>query len=128
MGAVRAGDIRQLTIKGREFDVQGGDANVNVDLGGYSNEMAITGNGNPHVTQRRKPAGFSDCPVSVDDGRQDLEYLQQIADGGEPVPVTITLASGMTYSGALVPVGDLAKATGDGTLSLEMRGARFEQI
>jgi len=125
---VRAGDIRQLTINGREFDVKGEDANVNIDLGGYANEVGLNGNGTAHVVQRRKAAGFSDCPVSIDDSREDLEFLQEVADGGEAVPVTITLASGVTYSGSLLPVGDLAKATGDGTLSLEMRGSKFEQI
>jgi len=115
-------------VKGREFDVKGEDANVNIDLGGYSNEMGLNGNGVSHVVQRRKVAGFSDCPISVDDTRQDLEYLQDIANTGELAPTTITLASGITYSGSLLPIGDLAKATGDGTLSLEMRGPKFEQI
>jgi hypothetical protein len=128
MSAVRAGDIRQLTINSREFDVVGGDANVNVDAGGFSNEAALAGNGALLVTQRRKVAGFSDCPVGIDDSRQDLEFLQELADAGVPVPVTMTLASGVTYSGSLLPVGDLAKATGDGSTSLEMRGAKFEQI
>ncbi len=125
---VRAGDIAQLMIQGRELDVKGEDANVNIDLGGFSNEAGISGNGTMHVTQRRKVAGFSDCPVSIDDERQDLEYLQAIVDLGLLVPVTITLASAITYAGSLIPVGDLAKATGDGTLSLEMRGPKFEQI
>ena len=44
------------------------------------------------------------------------------------MPVNLTLASGVTYSGSLIPIGEIKKATGDGTLALEMRGARFEQI
>jgi len=128
MSGVRAGDIRQLTIKGREFDVKGEDANVNIDLGGYQNEAAINGNGTAYITQRRKLAGFSDCPLSIDESRKDLEFLQELADAGEFVPVNLTLASGVTYSGSLIPIGEIKKATGDGTLALEMRGARFEQI
>ena len=128
MGAVRAGDIRQLVIKGREFDVRGGDANVNVKLGGFVNEASSNGNGELHITQRRELAGFSDCPISIDDTRQDLEFIQAISNVGAPEPVTMTLTSGEVYAGALVPIGDIMKATGDGTLSLEMRGKRFEQI
>lgn len=128
MGAVKGGDIRQITIKGREFDPKGGDANVNVDVGGFMNEGSLNGNGTLSIIQRRKLAGFSDCPVQIDDSRQDMEFLQEIADGGEPVPVTMTLASGITYSGNLAVVGELQKATGDGALTLEMRGAKFEQI
>jgi len=126
--AIRAGDIRQLTIKGREFDVKAEDANVSVDLGGYSNEVGLNGNGSTNVTQRRKVGGFSDCPVAIEDERKDLEFLQEIADAGVPVPVNLTLASGVTYTGSLMPIGELRKATGDGTLTLEMRGAKFEQI
>ena len=128
MGAVRAGDIRQLVIKGREFDVRGGDANVNIDPGGFNNEASPNGNGETHITQRRKLAGFSDCPISIDDTRQDLEFIQDISDAGIVEPVTMTLATGIVYAGALVPIGEIMKATGDGTLSLEMRGKRFEQI
>ena len=127
MGAVRGGDIRQLTIKGREFDVKGEDANVTVDAGGFTNETGLNGNGSLHVTQRRKTAGLSDCPVSLDDTRKDLEFLQEIADAGDPVPVNLTLASGITYSGSLVLIGEIRKASGDGTATLEMRGAKFEQ-
>ncbi len=128
MGAVRAGDIRQLMIKGREFDVKGGDANVNIDKGGFTNEGSANGNGKLSLTQRRKLAGFSDCPINIDDARQDLEFLQGISDTGETVPVTMTLARGKTYGGSLAIVGEVQKATGDGACSLEMRGEKFEQI
>jgi hypothetical protein len=128
MAAVRGGDIRQLTIQGREFEVKGGDANANVDLGGFSNEIDFAGNGVVMTRQRRKAAGFSDCPILIDDSRKDMEYLKGLADAGNPVPVNMTLASAVTYSGSLTIIGDLVKATGDGTLTLEMRGAKFEQI
>lgn len=128
MASVRAGDIRQFTLKGRELDIKGEDANVNIDLGGYTNEVGMTGNGKVQVTQRRKTAAITDVPISLDDTRGDLEFLQEIADAGEPVPVTITLASGVTYAGSMVLTGDLAKATGDGTVSIELRGEKLEQI
>lgn len=126
--SVRAGDIRQFTWYGRALSIKGGDANVNVDVGGFSNEAEPNGDGTMHVRQRRKLPGFSDLPVSVDDNRQDLEFIQGKADVGEAGPCTLTLASGVVYSGNLVPVGDIMKATGDGTLTLEGRGERFEQI
>lgn len=125
---VRAGDIRQCTINGREMDVKGEDANVNIRVSGFVNEVGINGNGTTHITQRRQTAGFSDLPLSLDDEREDLEFLQGIANDGASVPVNLTLASGITYSGALALVGEIAKATGDGTVSIEMRGARFEQV
>lgn len=125
---VRGGDIRSFTWYGRSFDPAGGDGTVNIDLGGYTNEASMTGNGALHVNQRRKAAGFSDLKISVDDARQDIEFLQDKANAGVPGPATITLASGIVYSGNLLPIGEIVKAGGDGTATLEGRGARFEQI
>jgi len=127
MAKVRGGDIRQLTINGREFGVSA-EANVNVDPGGFQNDGGLNGNGNLHINQRRKLAGFSDCPVSIDDEIGDLEFLQNISNNGDVVPVTMTLASNITYSGSLSVWGELMKNSGDGTATLEMRGSKFEQI
>lgn len=128
MATVRAGDIRQLTFFGKELDIKGEDANVNIDLGGYTSEQGINGNGTLHGTKRRKKASVTDVPVSIDDTRQDLEFLQGKADSGEAGPLSITLASGVTYSGTMALVGEIKKATGDGTASLTFEGAKLEQI
>lgn len=129
MATVRAGDIRQLTWHGREFDIKGEDANVSIDLGGYTTETAINGNGTLYATQRRKKAVVADIPVSLDDERKDIEYLQEKVNDGDPGPLTITLASGVTYSGPLMYlIGELKKMTGDGTATLTFEGAKLEQI
>lgn len=124
----RAGDIRQLTFAGRELDVKGEDANVNIDVGGYANELGINGNGTAHGTRRRKKASVTDVVVSIDDDRSDLEFLQGKSDSGEAFPLNITLASGVTYSGSMYLVGEIKKATGDGTASLTFEGAKLEKI
>lgn len=128
MSAVRGGDIRAVTWYGRSFDPAGGDGTVNIDLGGYTNEATPTGNGEVHVNQRRKLAGFSDLKISVDDARQDIEFLQAKANAGVAGPATITLASGIVYAGNALPIGEIVKAGGDGTATLEGRGKKFEQI
>jgi hypothetical protein len=125
---VRAGDIRQFTYGGREFDVQGEDANVVINLGGYTAEVGLNGNQTPHVTKRSKKAVVSDVTISVDDNRKDLEFLQDKQNAAELVPLSITLASGVTYSGQMALVGDLQKSTGDGTATLTFEGAKLEQI
>lgn len=125
---VRAGDIRQFTWFGRELDIKGEDANVNIDLGGFTAEAGINGNGTLHSTKRRKKATVADVPVSLDDNRKDLEFLQEKADAGASGPLTITLASGVTYRGSMVLTGEIRKATGDGTASITFEGAKLEQI
>ena len=127
MASVRGGDIRQLTINGREFEVKS-EASVNVDLGGFANDVTFAGNGTVVPTQKRKAAGFDGCTLLIEDGRKDLEYLQNLSNLGNPVPVNMTVASGVVYSGNLTVVGELKKNQGDGTMDLEMRGVRFEQI
>jgi len=128
MGAVRAGDIRQLTWFGKEFDIKGEDSNVSIDLGGYSTESTVSGNGIFLSTKRRKKAVLSDVVISIDDTRKDLEFLQDKIDTSAVGPLTITLASGVTYQGSMALTGELKKSTGDGTASVTFEGARLEQI
>ncbi len=66
--------------------------------------------------------------VSVDEVNKDQEALQAISDAGAPVPVTMTLASGITYAGVLAIEGELSGSKGTGKISFGMRGQRFEQI
>lgn len=124
---VRAGDIRQFTISGREFD-PAPEANVTVMLSGFNNENAPTGNAEMHTTQRRKLGGIDGMSISLDNTRQDLEFIQAIADAGTPVAVTLTLADGVTYSGQLGVEGEINPNMGEGTLEIAMRGKKFEQI
>lgn len=128
MASVRAGDILNFSWYGRSFDIAAGDANVNVMTGKKTNEASLNGNGTLHVTQRLRAPGFTDLPISIDDERGDLEFLQEKADAGAPGPCVMTLASGVDYEGSLVPVGDIQKATGDGTATLEGRGPKFEKV
>lgn len=124
---VRAGDIRQFTIQGREFD-PAPETDVTIILAGFNNESQPTGNGQLHTTQRRKLGGFDGMTVSLDNGRQDLEFIQSIGDAGAEVPVTLTLADGVTYSGQLTLEGELQPNMGEGTVEIGMRGKVFEQI
>ena len=126
--AIRAGDIRQCKINSREFDVKAGDAAVGIVLGGFENDVAISGNGNLYVTQRRTAAKLDNLPLILDDTNQDLEFLAGIRDAATPVPVNMTLASGVTYAGTLVIKGEVKKNTGDGTCTIELNGQNLQQI
>lgn len=127
MGVIRAGDIRQLIISGRELD-PAPESNYTIRLGGFENETALTGNRQLHVTQRAQTAGIGDCAISVDPTRQDYEFIEELKNSATENPVTMTLTSGITYSGELVITGELEYNTGEGTLTMELRGRRFEQI
>ena len=127
MAKVRGGDITQLILWGRVFEVKV-DSNVTYRKGGLVNESEPTGNGNMHTTQRRKLGGFDAVPVSLDGTKQDLEYLQDQYDSGEPGSCSMTLANGITYSGDLSPEGELDASSGDGQAEVTALGPVFEQI
>ena len=128
MSVIRSGDIRQLKIDGREYD-PAPDSSCTVHAGGFSNEVARNGNGTLHSKQKRTLAGIRGLKLSLDDARSDLEDLQAVADSGVPVVVSLTLASGIAYSGSLVLVSeDLGKDSGEGTAEMDLLGERFEQI
>ena len=124
---VAGGDIKQLTIGGREFTVAP-EASLKLSSGGKVNEAKLAGNKNTIITQKSRFAGFSDCTVIIDNENQDLEYLQGLADDASSVATVLTLACGIAYSGKLIVIGELDVDTMEGTLSLEMRGSSFEQI
>jgi hypothetical protein len=126
MASVRGSDIRQLMIGGREFD-PAPEGNVTYRLSGFQNESAPTGNGGMHTVQRRKLGGFETLAISVDPTRGDIEYLQDLANAGEPVPCSMAIASA-TYAGSLTIEGEIDPNTGDGQVEISALGPKFEQV
>ena len=127
MASVRSGDIIQVTIDGTEFDPKG-DTGCDIFPGGKSNEAAANGNSTVHVTQKKILGGFDNLALSIDDSVDGLKTLQDIADSGEPVAVSMTLPSGVTYQGSLVLIGEVKKSTADGVATISARGEKFEQV
>ena len=126
---VRAGDIEQLIIDGREFDVQG-DAGVVVRTAKYTAEMLPTGNGKSRIKRSRTMPGFNDCPIMINEDRGDSEFFDDILKNGETVKVTMTTAQLVTYEGDLFPVIDdsFGKTINEGVATLSMAGESYEQI
>jgi hypothetical protein len=87
-----------------------------------------TGTGGVHNTGRRKLGGFESLPLSINPENEDLEFLQDVANGGEPVPMSITLVTGHTYSGKLTIQEAVDGTTGDGQVEITASGEKFEQI
>jgi hypothetical protein len=123
----RGGDIQSININGREFD-PANEQTLNYRLSGFTNENLPTGNGKLHTNKRRKLGGFDGLAISIDPSRQDLEFLQEIANSFDPVPVSITLVNGTVYSGSLKMEDVLDANSGDGTVEISMMGEKFEQI
>ena len=127
MAMVRGGDIRQLTIDGREYS-PAPQSSVTLVRSGFTNTSAPTGNGGMHTTQSRKLGGFSGLTISIDPDTQDVANLQAVADNWRATPVTITLATGETWIGELQVEGDVSYNGRGGTVSISMRGVQFAPV
>jgi hypothetical protein len=125
--AARGGDVRQFLISGREFDPVGGSSPT-IILAGYINENLPTGNGKIHTMAKRKLGGFDGGVISLDATRKDQEFIQNLINGQNAFNVSVTLASGKTYSGSGKIEGDANFNSNDGQFEFAFRSEKFEQI
>jgi len=115
------GSILSVSIAGRLFSVAG-DADVNLDLGGFSNEVQSNGDGSARVIKTRKPWMLENIAIVVDHDRGDLKFLQDKADGNTYHPITIDLVSGHTYQGKGTVTGDIKLSTQSTTVPITLAG------
>jgi len=115
------GSIESISIRGRLLPVAA-DADANLDLGGFWNEVRSNGDGSARIIKTRKPWGIDGLPVEIDHDRADLEFLQEIADGKKYETITVTMASGATYQGQGIVTGDLKGSTQNATSTIAIMG------
>lgn len=115
------GSILSVSIRGRLFSVAA-DADVNLDLGGFSNEAASNGDGGVRIIKTRKPWMLENISIVIDHDRGDLQFLQDIADGNTLHPITIDLVSGHTYQGKGTVTGDVKLSTQSTTVPITLAG------
>ena len=111
MAAV-GGSIESVTLDGRTFSVPA-DAEVTRKIGGWENEVEANGDGTGRLIKTRVPFSLDGLTVSIDDTRDDAEYLQELQDRRDFFPVSITFASGKTYQGT----GQITGEAGTGSQS-----------
>jgi hypothetical protein len=97
--AAKGGPVESFSIRGRLFPVAA-DADVMIDLGGYSNEIEPNGDGQTgRVIQSVRPWSFKGIQAVVDHDRGDLEFIQEIQRDGGLEDVTVTLPGQITFQG-----------------------------
>ncbi len=122
------GSIESISIRGRLFPVAS-DAEANKKLGGFENEVAANGDGTARLLKTRVPWSIEGLQIEINDARADHEFLQEIADGFEFVPVTMTLAGGVTYQGTgqLTDVVQASSQSATSTVTLMGPGTLSQQ-
>lgn len=121
------GAIRALTIDGRGFKVAH-DGPGNRMVGGRSNEIQMNGDGTSRTIQTVMPGSINDLQVEIDDSKGDQEYIQGIVNEGLPVPIVVTYASGVSYTGDLVITGEPSKDETNGIMTMSFQGGALTQI
>src|SRR5688572_1334549 len=115
------GSIQSISIRGRIFPVAS-DAEANINLGGFQNEVAANGNGTARVLKTRVAWMVDGLQIEVDHGRADLDFLQEIADGLEFVDFTIELVDGSVYQGEGQLVDEVQCSTQSATATITVHG------
>jgi len=115
------GPIESISIRGRLFPVAS-DAEATKKLGGFENEVQSNGDGGARLVKSRVPWSIDGVQVEISDARADAEFLQEIADGFDWVPITITLASGATYQAKGTVSGEIGSSTQNATASITLTG------
>ena len=115
------GSIESISIRGRLFPVAA-DAEVQRKLGGFENELQPNGDGSARLIKTRVPWMLDGLTVEIDEDRGDHEFLQEIADDSDYVPVTITFASGSTWQGRGTISGELQVSSQNATASFSLGG------
>lgn len=120
MSAV-GGPIESVSIRGRLFPVAA-DADTNTKLGGFENEVKPNGNGTARMIKSRVPWSVMGLKVEVDHNRSDQEFLKEIADGQDFVPMAVTFADGFTYQGKGQIVGEVQYSSGEAVAEIGLAG------
>lgn len=115
------GSVLKMDIGGRNFSVAA-DGDVGVKLGGFENEVQSNGDGSVRVVKTRVPWSLDGVPLSINHDVNDLQYLQDIADGKKMVPISITMASGDVYNKEGTITGEVKMQTQNATAPLSFAG------
>ncbi len=115
------GSIKEVTLFGRVFAVAA-DADASRSIGGYSNELQFNGDGSARKIMTMNGWKLTGLTLEIDDSRGDEEFLQEIADTPDFVPISITFASDVTYQGTGTITDDKEVSSQNATGSISLGG------
>lgn len=115
------GSIESVGLAGRTFAVAA-DADSNRKMGGWNNEFQSNGDGTGRLIKTREGWSLDGLRLSVDDLRNDQEYLQGLSNGNDFFPVSVTYASGAVYAGLGQITGDLQGSSQSTTVEVTLMG------
>lgn len=115
------GSIESLSIAGRLFAVAA-DAESQRKLGGFENEVMANGDGTARIVKTRVPLRLDGLSLMCDDDNGDQEFLQDVSNATDFVPIVITYASGISYQGSAMVTGDFQTSSQNATTAVTLDG------
>lgn len=115
------GSIESVGLKGRTFSVAA-DADSNRKLGGFENDVMANGDGTGRLIKTRVTWQLDGLTLSIDNDREDLEYLQDLADATDFFAVDITYVDGTIYSGSGMITGEMQASSQNATAAVTLKG------
>lgn len=119
--AAIGGNIKSISINGRAFSLDTGNDPA-VELGYDMNEIEPNGDGTVRKIAKAQPWCIEGVEVTIDHARADLEFLGEVQEQANPVPVSVIFADGSTYAGEGTISGDGKYQPGSATRSLDLKG------
>jgi hypothetical protein len=115
------GSIESVTLNGRGFAVAA-DSDVARDLGGYSNENQMNGDGTARLVKTVIGWRLEGLALSIDDARGDDEFLTDLKNSPDYFTITITYASGIVYQGSGQIVDESTTSSQSTTKEISLAG------
>jgi len=115
------GSIEAVTLDGRTFPATT-DADAQIKLGGWENEVQANGDGSTRLVKTRVPNGITGLVLSIDQSRGDSEFLQDLQDLKGYFAASLTLAGGSVWQGVMQIVDETVFNTQASTANVAVMG------
>ena len=115
------GPLKTLSLNKREFRGTG-DSNVDLKLGGYDGEYKANGDKSARKTMTPALWTVDGAAVEIDMDNEDLEFIYDVKNGRDDVPVVVTLVDDTSYSGLGGIEGEVTHSSADATAAFALKG------
>lgn len=120
MAAV-GGPVESITINGRNFVCDSED-DVSITPKGFQNEVKMNGDGTSRLVKSWHIGSIEGLNITIDNQAGDLEFLQEVQDKREFVPVQCTLVDGTVYNGTMQITDAVPLSTKESTAEITLNG------
>ena len=122
--AAIGGPLESITINGRTFPVAQ-DSGPSTDLGGDTNTIEMNGDRTSRIVKELRPALLESINVQIDHDNNDLQFLDDIQQGTEFVPISVTFVEQTVYSGSGIITDPVVLNSDKATAEIKLSGPSF---